>query len=155
MNPLDEPSLRHLTFQIPASLAGLEAMEESADAMAREAGFDDDDTCHLTMVLREAAINGVIHGNRRDPDKLVTVTLDLTVNHLVMVVRDRGQGMDPDKLPDPFAQENLLKTSGRGVLLMRSLMDEVQFTRLDDGMLVRMSKLRPPASPKEAAPGIT
>ncbi len=146
---MPEPSLRHLTFTIPASLAGLEPMEAAAEALAREAGFNPDDTGHLTMVLREAAINGVIHGNRRNPAKLVTVALELTADRLVMAVRDQGAGMDPDQLPDPFAHENLLKTSGRGVLLMRSLMDEVQFTRLVDGMLVRMTKLRPQAAPAQ------
>jgi serine/threonine-protein kinase RsbW len=83
----------------------------------------------LLVATTEAVNNGIIHGNKRDPKKKVTITC--YVNHSLLVVRvqDEGNGIDPAKLPDPLTEENLLRENGRGVFLMRSLMQSVTFER--------------------------
>jgi len=93
----------------------------------------------LLVATTEAVNNGIIHGNHRDPQKKVTLTCELNHSAIVVRVDDEGPGVDPKKLPDPLAEENLLRENGRGVFLMRSLMDNVLFERSTGGSAVIMS----------------
>jgi serine/threonine-protein kinase RsbW len=70
-----------------------------------------------------------VHGNRGDETRRVTLELDVDGSGLEIRVRDQGTGFDPTRLPDPLALENLCRSSGRGILLMRALMDAVTFCR--------------------------
>ena len=93
------------------------------------------------MAVREAVTNAVLHGNRRDESKPVEVGFSDSPAALVITVRDRGTGFDPASVPDPTAEQNLLKSSGRGILFMRNFMDEVAWEHHPDGgTLVRMTK---------------
>ena len=137
---------QRVVFTLGATLdpgGGLDEAEQAAEAMARTAGFADDLACHIGMALREAIINAVLHGNRQTPGKKVEVSCELTSADLVMRVTDEGEGLDPNRIPDPHAPENLLKSSGRGVLLMRSIMDVVEFVRRPSGFEVRMTRRLP------------
>ena len=109
---------------------------------ARAAGFSEDVASHLCMVAGEAAANAVIHGNKYDPAKHITATFEITDSALTIKVADQGAGVDPDSIPDPSAPENLLRSSGRGVFLMRAFMDEVHFRRLDPGTEISLVKHR-------------
>ena len=92
----------------------------------------------LLVATTEAVNNGIIHGNKRNPSKKVTLTCEVRPDTLTVRVRDEGGGVDPSTLPDPLAEENLLRENGRGVFLMRSLMDEVEFLRSAAGSEVIM-----------------
>jgi len=92
----------------------------------------------LLVATTEAVNNGILHGNKRDPKKKVTLTCEINSQHIVIHVQDEGSGVDPDTLPDPLAEENLLRENGRGVFLMRSLMDNVVFERVQGGSVVIM-----------------
>ena len=117
-----------------------EAAEAVADA-ARRLGFAEDALFGIDMAVREAVTNAVLHGNRGDESKTVEVGFADTPSALVITVRDRGTGFDPAAVPDPTAEQNLLKSSGRGILFMRSFMDEVAWERHPGGgTLVRMTK---------------
>ena len=94
--------------------------------MAAEAGFDDEEIMKISMAVREGAVNAVLHGNAYDPNKKVTLAFERTPDNLVIIIRDQGKGLEASKIPDPLAPENLLKTSGRGIFLIRSFMDEVE-----------------------------
>jgi serine/threonine-protein kinase RsbW len=84
----------------------------------------------VELALREALNNAVLHGNRLDPGKLVYVYCRCELGKGVsVVVKDQGKGFDPCAIPDPLAAENLMVENGRGILLMRSQMDEVSFER--------------------------
>jgi serine/threonine-protein kinase RsbW len=87
----------------------------------------------VTLAVREAAANAVSHGNRMRAGTQVRVRVRLHPDRLEIVVRDDGEGFDPTDLPDPLAPSNLLKPSGRGIFLMRNLMDEVSFGFPEDG----------------------
>jgi serine/threonine-protein kinase RsbW len=119
------------------SVSELEAM---AERLAGQAGLDEDETFRVTMAVREAAVNAVLHGNEYDSSKLVTATFELTATSLVFKICDEGKGLDPDHIPDPTAPENLLRGTGRGIFLIRSLMDEVHFRQLHPGTELTLIK---------------
>ena len=113
------------------------------------AGCDEDERSNLALSVREAVVNAVLHGNKLEPGKCVRleVTLEFTLERglergeLAVQVFDEGTGFDLDAVPNPLAPENLLKPTGRGILLMRNFMDEVSFEFPDSGgTLVLMRK---------------
>ena len=94
----------------------------------------------IQIALREALANAVIHGNHQDPGKHVYVGCRGGTDEVSIVVRDEGQGFDPGDVPDPTAPENIKSSHGRGIYLMKTLMDEVRFER--GGTVVYMRKSR-------------
>ena len=93
----------------------------------KTARLDDGTFYRLLVASTEAVNNGILHGNKSDPDKKVTITCDLAEDALVIHIADEGGGFKPENVPDPLEEGNLLKTSGRGVFLMKSLMDGVKY----------------------------
>ena len=109
----------------------------------RERGFDDDAVYAIDMAVRESVANAVKHGNKLDESKNVELKLADSDEGFEVMVRDFGDGFDVDEVPDPTDPEHLLKTDGRGILFMRSFMDEVEWTEAPDGgLIVRMLKKR-------------
>jgi serine/threonine-protein kinase RsbW len=115
-------------------------VEEAADHLATEAGLDEDQRFHIGMAVREAAINAVLHGNEYDPGRHIDVSLENTGKDLVFVIADEGHGFNPEQVADPLAAENLLRGTGRGIFLIRSLMDEVHFRQLHPGTELTLIK---------------
>ena len=93
----------------------------------------------LLVATTEAVNNGMIHGNKRDPKKKVVLPCERHSAELMLRVQDEGPGLDPATLPDPLAEENLMRENGRGVFLMRSLMDAVEFEKFPNGSAVKMT----------------
>jgi serine/threonine-protein kinase RsbW len=124
----------------------IEAIAEAADSVARLAGrfgYDEAAIFGIDMAVREAVTNAVLHGNKEDAQKPVELIFAHKPETLTITVRDRGTGFDPASVPDPTNTENLLKTSGRGILFMRNFMDEVEWTiHPEGGTVVRMTKNR-------------
>jgi serine/threonine-protein kinase RsbW len=133
-------SANRVCYTLDSTLETVNDAEETASRSAAEAGFDDDEVMNISMAVREAAINAVSHGNAYDSDKKVTLTLERTPRALVIVVRDQGKGLDPSRIPDPLAPDNLLKSSGRGIFLIRSFMDVVEIHPSHTGTELRMIK---------------
>ena len=123
-------------------------VEAAADKLAAEAGLDEDERFHITMAVREAAVNAVLHGNEYDPRKLIDVSLENTGDRLIFTIADQGKGLDPETIPDPLAPENLLRGTGRGIFLIRSFMDEVNFRQLHPGTELTLVKKLAPAAEK-------
>ena len=139
-------------YTLDSTLETVNSAEEAAGRKAAEAGFDDEEVMQISMAVREAAINAVLHGNAYDPSKKVTIAFERTPRDLVIVVRDQGKGLDASRIPDPLAPDNLMKTLGRGIFLIRSFMDEVEIHPSQTGTELRMIKHvhGNPADPKEA-----
>lgn len=115
-------------------------VEQFAEKLATHAGLDEDDTFRLTMAVREAAVNAVLHGNEYDPHKKITASFENNGKTLTISICDEGKGVNPDTLPDPTDPENLLRGTGRGIFLIRSLMDEVHFRQLHPGTELTLIK---------------
>jgi serine/threonine-protein kinase RsbW len=126
-------------------MESVNTVEAAADKLAEEAGLDEDERFRITMAVREAAVNAVLHGNEYDPAKLVDVSMENNGKSLIIKVSDQGKGLDPDTLPDPLAPENLLRGTGRGIFLIRSFMDEVHFRQLNPGTELTLVKHLAPA----------
>jgi serine/threonine-protein kinase RsbW len=92
----------------------------------------------LMVALTEAVNNAILHGNKSNPQKTVEVTCEAQEGGLSIRVRDQGGGFKPESVESPLKEENLLRESGRGIFLMRTLMDKVNFTRTPDGMEVQL-----------------
>lgn len=120
----------------------VDVAHQAAEKMAQLAGFNSADALNLGLAVREATINAIVHGNRKDPRLKVRITLTAMENELRIKVRDQGSGFDPTATPDPTAEANLLRTSGRGLLLMRAFVDQVKIRNHGAGMEVTLVKRR-------------
>ena len=122
----------------------LDFVQVVSDHVGQTAGLDDDTLHYMGVAIRESVINAIKHGNRNDASKHVFVefeTAKAAVPELSIRVRDQGEGFDPETVANPLEPENLLKSSGRGIFLIRNFMDDVQLQRAPEGgMEIRMTK---------------
>jgi serine/threonine-protein kinase RsbW len=115
----------------------LDFVQVVSDHVGRMSGLDDEALHWVGVAVRESVINAIKHGNGEDERKRVHVEFTTlngdTPPGLVIRVRDEGPGFDPENIPDPLAPENVLKSSGRGIFLIRSFMDELELKRAPEG----------------------
>ena len=130
------------SMTLESELSSVDPVEAKAEQLARAAGFDEDTASQIAMVVREAVINAILHGNKKDPGKQVHFRFELNEGALKVCIADEGAGLDPDSVPDPLAPENILRSSGRGIFLMKAIMDEVHFHQLNPGTEIEMIKHR-------------
>jgi serine/threonine-protein kinase RsbW len=116
---------------LDSTLASVDHAEEIAVGVAQRAGFEEDDLLKIGMAVRESVVNAVVHGNRYNANKKVSFSVVKNPQRLTVRVADEGEGFDYEDVPDPLAPENLLRSSGRGIFLMRSFMDELLIRRLE------------------------
>ena len=130
-----------VSLEMPSRVESLDKAGTVVAQLAEVAGFDEGSQLDIQVAVHESLINAIVHGNRRDEARHVTLEVALERDGLEIRVRDEGQGFDPACVSDPLARENLCRPSGRGILLMKALMDAVAFRRsLDGGMEVTMRK---------------
>ena len=136
--------MRRIHLSVASEYENIDLVDAVTESCLRFAGFDETTTEHMTLAIREATANAMKHGNKQDPDKVAEVTFEIDAKTIMIRIQDQGEGFDPSGLPDPLAPENILKGTGRGIFLMRQLMDEVEF-RFDGGSQVTLRKLLPVA----------
>jgi serine/threonine-protein kinase RsbW len=122
-----------LERSLDSTLESVDSAEELALGIAGRAGFDDEDLMKIGMAVRESMVNAVVHGNRYNSHKKVRFSVSHNDERYTVRIADEGEGFDPDSLPDPLAPENLMRTSGRGIFLIRSFMDEFDIRRGERG----------------------
>lgn len=124
----------------------IETVAKAANAVAdfvSRSGISEEAAYGIDMAVREAVTNAVVHGNAQDEQKAVELTLKSSPDAVEITIHDQGQGFNPEEVPDPTEDENILKTSGRGIFFMRTFMDEVTWSiRPGGGTTVRMLKRR-------------
>jgi len=114
---------------LDSTLESVDRAEELVVDAAKKAGIEEDDALSLGMAVRECAVNAVVHGNRYNLNKKVHLTVARAPAQLVIKIADEGEGFDLEDLPDPLAEENLLRHSGRGIFIIRAFTDEFQVRR--------------------------
>ena len=140
---VDDPAvLSHvhekIEFELPSDLALMNGVLEYLQDRVAKLGLIKPDRSNLFVALDEAFVNAVKHGNKSDPTKLVRITAELTPQEASFTVEDEGEGFDITQIPDPCDPANLFRTSGRGVLLIYNIMDEVEYNA--QGNRVKMVK---------------
>jgi serine/threonine-protein kinase RsbW len=126
---------------LESTLESVDEAENTVLRMAGQAGLEEDDLHALGMAVREAAVNAVVHGNRYNARKKVRLTVSRTPDRLMIAIGDEGEGFAVDSIADPLAPENLLRQSGRGLLLIRAFVDEFEIVRRQPrGTEVRLVK---------------
>jgi serine/threonine-protein kinase RsbW len=140
---VDRQSVETRTIEqtFDSTLESVDAGEEIVLKEAQDLGFDEDDQHKIGIAVRECLVNAVIHGNRYNVRKKVHLTVSRSPGRLEVRIGDEGERFDMSQLPDPLADENLLRHSGRGLLLMQAFMDEFQVRpREPNGTEVKLVK---------------
>ena len=143
-----------IRLEFTSAFEMLDFVQVVSDHVSRVAGLDEEAMHWVSVAIRESVINAIKHGNRNDQSKHVFVEFETTetapVPELMIRVRDEGPGFEPETLANPLAPENLLKSSGRGIFLIRSFMDELRLQPAAEGgmevvMVKRAAAATPPA----------
>src|SRR3977135_1713750 len=134
-----------IRLEFSSAFEMLDFVQVVSDHLARSVGLDEDSLHWVSVAIRESVINAIKHGNRSDASKHVFVEFETgtrdDVGELAIRVRDQGEGFDPETVANPLDPENLLKSSGRGIFLIRNFMDDVRLQRAPEGgMEIRMVK---------------
>jgi serine/threonine-protein kinase RsbW len=134
---------RTLDILLESTLDSVDSAESLVLKTAREIGFEEDDLHDLGMAVREAMVNAVVHGNRYNLKKKVHLSVSQGTDRVSIQITDEGEGFERTELPDPLAEENLLRQSGRGLLLIQAFVDEFHMERVPPlGTQIRMVKYR-------------
>lgn len=124
-------------LRLKSDIEEVRKVERFVKKMAAEQGFAQSRLHDVMLVITEATNNAVLHGNKLDASKRAWLRCTVCGSDLHVEVRDEGSGFDPDALPNPLDEENLLKPSGRGVFLIKQLAEDVRYEFSDKGTTVR------------------
>lgn len=116
------------SIEFKSTFEEVEKLEAFLNNLQKELDFDNEYYAKLMLVVSEAVTNSIMHGNKQDASKKVFVEAVANGAGISFTIQDEGDGFEPEDLPDPLAQENLLKTGGRGVFLMNEYADEVEYS---------------------------
>jgi serine/threonine-protein kinase RsbW len=134
--PKAPQSIFRITLRsVPKSVMRVEGYLNKINAVV---GLDEIAMHKLMVSLTEAVNNAILHGNASDPKKRVKVSCEVLPGWLLFQINDEGKGFRADHIRNPLKEENLHRASGRGVFLMRTLMDKVEFSHAPEGMQVRL-----------------
>src|SRR5215207_910998 len=148
---VDDPSIlphfhEKIEFELPSDLALMNGVLGYLQERVAKLGIIRPDRSNLFVALDEAFVNAVKHGNKNDPAKLLKITAELSSKEASFTVEDEGEGFDIREIPDPCDPANLFRTSGRGVLLIYNIMDEVEYNAQGN----RVKMIKRPEGPVEA-----
>jgi len=124
---------RSFELTIPSRLEEMQAVHELVGKAVKEYKLNDELAHWIELTISESMINAIQHGNQADPAKEATLRISSNGDSIEIIVEDQGCGFKLDKVADPTDTANLLKPSGRGILIIRSFMDEVDLTEREGG----------------------
>jgi len=128
-------------ISVPSSLDYLKDVDQFVERRLKKVGLDDNKLADVAISVAEAVTNAIVHGNKKDLDKRVEIDLRIKRPQVVITVEDQGNGFDPKCVSSPLEGDNVLKEAGRGIFILKSLMDEVDFVfSQEGGTIVRMVK---------------
>lgn len=135
----------HIEFELPSALSLMHIVLEYLLKRVEKLGVIKTEQSNLFVALDEAFVNAVKHGNKYDARKLVRITAEVSHKEAKFTIEDEGEGFDVHNIPDPLDPENLFKTSGRGVLFIYNIMDEVKYNKRGN----RLTMIKKAAEPTE------
>ncbi len=124
---MPESTTKSLTLS--SNFEEIQRLESFVHELQEWTGFDDDFFSNIMLALSEAATNAIVHGNQQDESKKVYIEANVEDGHLIISIKDEGEGFDPSNLPNPLQDKNLLKEGGRGVYLIKQYADKVNYSK--------------------------
>jgi serine/threonine-protein kinase RsbW len=137
---MDKPTINGNTIAIPSDQEYLSDVDVFIEGLLRGFGADESVVADIAISVSELVNNAIFHGNKAAPERPVEITCDREDGMVRISVTDEGGGFDPDTIPDPISDENLLKDVGRGIFIVKSLMDDVIIKATDTGTTVTIAK---------------
>jgi serine/threonine-protein kinase RsbW len=137
---MDRPEISGNTIVIPSDAAFLADIDEFIECKLNLAGVSSSSIADLAISVTEIVNNAILHGNAGDKTKQVSVNISIDENLIEVIVKDQGKGFNPDNVPNPLDEANLLNKVGRGIFIVRSLMDSVNYHFSDNGTEVLLTK---------------
>ena len=129
-------------IRIESRLTSLAVVEKAIDTFTKDTLISRENYGKILVSVMEAVNNAIIHGNKSDQTKFVEIELKMTNGSLKVVVQDEGAGFKHIDVPDPTQPENILKTSGRGVFLMKKLADEIEFNKKGNCVIMTFKNIK-------------
>jgi serine/threonine-protein kinase RsbW len=123
------PQTKRIELTLESVLDSVDLAESISMRICASAGFPEEECHKIGMSVREAVINAYKYGNQKNREKKIFMTVEFDDEKMVVKILDQGPGFEIEDIPDPLAEENLLRTSGRGLFLMRAFMDEFTVQR--------------------------
>lgn len=139
-NRMNKPIVSGNTIRVPSDQAFLPVVDNFLEKALKDHGIDESVIADIAISVSELVNNAMMHGNKASPDKMVSVTVDLKRKAATITVSDEGGGFEPDEIANPLAKENLMKEVGRGIFIVRSLMDKVDIDATSEGTSVSVTK---------------
>ncbi|HVP07154.1 MAG TPA: ATP-binding protein [Candidatus Acidoferrum sp.] len=137
---MDKPIISGDTIIIPSSQENLADVDLFIEGTLRGYGVQESIIADIAISVSELVNNAILHGNKSSPDKAVTVSIARVNGSVQITVKDQGIGFNPEKVANPIEDANLLKEVGRGIFIVRSLMDSVEITGSSEGTVVCITK---------------
>lgn len=137
---LKEKLRNHYRLIIQSDLNEIQRVEELTEYIVRRMGFNEEARDSLAISITEMVGNAISHGNKLDANKTVTIDYFIDKRGIRIVIQDQGEGFEVEEVDNPLAPENLLKESGRGIFIVRTLMDGVNYSYNDKGTQVEIIK---------------
>ncbi len=147
------PKNQRIDVTLETRIESVTEAESLSVRAAESAGFDEDERFRISMAVREGVINAYHWGNREEAGKKIRVSFEVQGPRFIVRIADQGSGFDLTQVVDPLAEENLLKTSGRGIFLMRTFMDEWNVAQSSEGGAELVMAKRLPGSANSQPPG--
>ena len=130
-----------IQLELASNLDSVDQAEEAALSIATQCGVSEDELHRVGISVREAMVNAVVHGNKYNRNKKVQFRVDTSSDRMTVTIADEGTGFDPEAVPDPNTDDNVLRQSGRGIMLMKAFMDGYEVSvRPGGGTEVRLFK---------------
>jgi len=137
---MDKPNISGNTITIPSSQDFLADVDNFVEDYLENQKVSRSVIADIAICVTEIVINGIVHGNQSDPGKRVKVSVNKNNSKVEITITDEGGGFNPDTIENPIEEKNLLKEVGRGVFIVKSLMDEVDIKACPEGTLVILRK---------------
>lgn len=125
---------------IGSDLNNVQKVEKTTEKIAKYMRFSEEEQDSLAIAVTEIVGNAIVHGNKKDKHKRVTIDFEYKEDAIIVLIQDEGAGFNENEVANPLEPENLLKESGRGIFIVRALMDQVDFFSTEKGMQVRLVK---------------
>ncbi len=127
---------------LPSKIEKIEEAAYFVEKIAKKMNFPSSEIDNIAIATTEAVSNAIVHGNHEDASKNVLIEVYPEEDRITIIVEDEGEGFDPENVANPLEPDNLLRERGRGIFILKSLMDEVEYSFPNRGTRVTMTKFK-------------